>query len=134
MTITACASSTCTDGLKAACPVGVFTCSGTLQVAPPPLDVAAEQASTEGGGANVRDAFLLLFAYATRAAPRRVRRGDHRRLTRSALDGAWSLRVIGKGRRARTVPMPRLLIDALRAQLRTRRCRSRSKRGPPTRR
>ncbi|WP_232444031.1 tyrosine-type recombinase/integrase [Burkholderia ubonensis] len=73
-----------------------------------------------------------MFAYATRAAPRRVRRGDHRRLTRSALDGAWSLRVIGKGRRARTVPMPRLLIDALRAQLRTRRCRSRSKRGPPT--
>ncbi|WP_415867775.1 hypothetical protein [Burkholderia ubonensis] len=136
MTITACASSTRTDGLKAARPVGVFTCSGALQVAPPPLDVPAEQASTEG--ANARDAFLLLFAYATRAAPRRVRRGDHRRLTRSALDGAlddaWSLRVIGKGRRARTVPMPRLLIDALRAQLRTRRCRSRSKRGPPTRR
>ncbi|WP_063801511.1 hypothetical protein [Burkholderia ubonensis] len=39
-------------------------------VAPPPLDVAAEQASTEG--ANARDAFVLLFAYATRAAPRRA--------------------------------------------------------------
>ena len=68
---------------------------------------------------------VLLFAYATG-----LRRAEllaaatTGALTRTALDGAlddgWSLRVTGKGRRARTMPMLRRLIDALRAQLRTR--------------
>lgn len=49
-----------------------------------------------------------------------TRRGDHREVTRTALDDAWSLRVTGKGRRAPTVWMPRRLIDAQRVQLRSR--------------
>ncbi|WP_241332492.1 tyrosine-type recombinase/integrase [Burkholderia cenocepacia] len=69
--------------------------------------------------AHARDAFLLLFAYATG-----LRRAELAAATtgalHGALDDAWSLRVAGKGRRGRTVPMPRRLIDALRAQLRMR--------------
>jgi len=88
------------------------------------FDVSGEQAAN--GATHARDAFLLLFAYAT--GLRRVRvelaAATTGALTRTALDGAlddaWSLRVMGKGRRARTVPMPRRLIDALRAQLRAR--------------
>ncbi|KVN19065.1 MULTISPECIES: phage integrase family protein [unclassified Burkholderia] len=89
-------------------------------------------AQSPNGGANgavnraahARDAFLLLFAYATGLRRAELAAATTGALTRTALDGAlddaWSLRVIGKGRRARTVPMPRRLIDALRAQLRTR--------------
>ncbi|OJA84428.1 phage integrase family protein [Burkholderia ubonensis] len=86
------------------------------------FDVSAEQASTEV--ANARDAFVLLFAYATGLRRAELAAATTGALTRTALDGAlddaWSLCVAGKGRRARTVPMPRRLIDALRAQLRTR--------------
>ncbi|AOI94154.1 integrase [Burkholderia pseudomultivorans] len=71
-----------------------------------------------------RDAFLLLFAYATGLRRAELAAATTGALTRNALDGAlddaWSLKVMGKGRRARTVPMPLRLIDALRAQLRTR--------------
>ncbi|CAM2163103.1 Integrase family protein [Burkholderia cepacia] len=74
--------------------------------------------------AMARDAFLLLFAYATGLRRAELAAATTGALTRTALDGAlddaWSLKVMGKGRRARTVPMPRRLIDALRAQLRTR--------------
>lgn len=83
------------------------------------LDVAGEQAAN--GATIARDAFLLLFAYATGLRRAELAAATTGALTRSALDGAlddaWSLKVIGKGRRARTVPMPRRLIDALRAQL-----------------
>lgn len=82
------------------------------------FDVAGEQAAT------ARDAFLLLFAYATGLRRAELAAATTSALTRSALDGAlddaWSLKVMGKGRRARTVPMPRRLIDALRAQLHAR--------------
>ncbi|WP_244133081.1 tyrosine-type recombinase/integrase [Burkholderia metallica] len=76
------------------------------------------------GAAHARDAFLLLFAYATGLCRAELAAATTGALTRTALDGAlddaWSLRVMGKGRRAGTVPMPRRLIDALRAQLRAR--------------
>ncbi len=82
------------------------------------FDVSGEQATT------ARDAFLLLFAYATGLRRAELAAATTGALTRTALDGAlddaWSLRVMGKGRRARTVPMPRRLIDALRTQLRSR--------------
>jgi site-specific recombinase XerD len=82
----------------------------------------AEPATNEA--ADARDAFLLLFAYATGLRRAELAAATTGALTRTALDGAlddaWSLRVMGKGRRARTVPMPRRLIDALRAQLRAR--------------
>ncbi|AWV05606.1 integrase (plasmid) [Burkholderia sp. JP2-270] len=86
------------------------------------FDVAGEQATD--GATHARDAFLLLFAYATGLRRAELAAATTGALTRSALDGAlddaWSLRVQGKGRRARTVPMPHRLIDALRVQLRTR--------------
>nr|WP_309288716.1 tyrosine-type recombinase/integrase [Burkholderia sp.] len=76
------------------------------------------------GATHARDAFLLLFAYATGLRRAELAAATTGALTRSALDGvlddAWSLRVMGKGRRARSVPMPRRLVDALRAQLRSR--------------
>ncbi|WP_058034884.1 site-specific integrase [Burkholderia pseudomallei] len=79
---------------------------------------------TTNEAAQARDAFLLLFAYATGLRRAELAAATTGALTRTALDGAlddaWSLRVMGKGRRARTVPMPRRLIDALRAQLRSR--------------
>ncbi|RXV64124.1 integrase [Burkholderia stabilis] len=82
------------------------------------FDAAGEQAT------HARDAFLLLFAYATGLRRAELAAATTGGLTRSALDGAlddaWSLKVMGKGRRARTVPMPHRLIDALRVQLRTR--------------
>ena len=82
------------------------------------FDVSGEDAATK------RDAFLLLFAYATGLRRAELAAATIGALTRTALDGAlddaWSLKVMGKGRRARTVPMPRRLIDALRVQLRSR--------------
>ncbi|WP_175816954.1 site-specific integrase [Burkholderia diffusa] len=82
------------------------------------FDVSGEDAAT------ARDAFLLLFAYATGLRRAELAAATTGALTRSALDGAlddaWSLKVMGKGRRGRTVPMPRRLVDALRVQLRTR--------------
>lgn len=86
------------------------------------FDVSAEQATNQA--AQARDAFVLLFAYATGLRRAELAAATTGALTRTALDGAlddaWSLRVMGKGRRARTVPMPRRLIEALLAQLRTR--------------
>ncbi|WP_175905992.1 phage integrase family protein [Burkholderia seminalis] len=86
------------------------------------FDVAGEQVANQA--AHARDAFLLLFAYATGLRRAELAAATTGALTRSALDGAlddaWSLKVMGKGRRARTVPMPRRLIDALRVQLRAR--------------
>ncbi|CAG9243164.1 Integrase [Burkholderia diffusa] len=86
------------------------------------FDVSGEQAANQA--ANARDAFLLLFAYATGLRRAELAAATTGALTRTALDGAlddaWSLKVMGKGRRGRTVPMPRRLIDALRAQLRSR--------------
>ncbi|KUZ97529.1 integrase [Burkholderia ubonensis] len=86
------------------------------------FDVAGEQAANVA--TTARDAFLLLFAYATGLRRAELAAATTGALTRSALDGAlddaWSLKVMGKGRRARTVPMPRRLVDALRAQLRAR--------------
>ncbi|MBN3506417.1 phage integrase family protein [Burkholderia cenocepacia] len=86
------------------------------------FDRSGEQAANQATYA--RDAFLLLFAYATGLRRAELAAATIGALTRTALDGAlddaWSLRVTGKGRRARTVPMPRRLIDALRAQLRSR--------------
>jgi len=82
------------------------------------FDASGEQAAT------ARDAFVLLFAYATGLRRAELAAATTGALTRTALDGAlddaWSLKVMGKGRRMRTVPMPRRLVDALRAQLRTR--------------
>lgn len=82
------------------------------------FDLSGEDAAT------ARDAFLLLFAYATGLRRAELAAATTGALTRTALDGAlddaWSLKVMGKGRRGRTVPMPRRLIDALRVQLRTR--------------
>ncbi|WP_244114574.1 tyrosine-type recombinase/integrase [Burkholderia gladioli] len=67
---------------------------------------------------------MLLLAYATgmrRAELAAATTGD---LTRKALDGAledaYVLRVDGKGRRQRKVPMPAKLLDLLRADLRAR--------------
>ncbi|RQT22119.1 integrase [Burkholderia contaminans] len=86
------------------------------------FNVVGEQASNQA--THARDAFLLLFAYATGLRRAELAAATIGALTRTALDGAlddaWSLKVMGKGRRARTVPMPRRLIDALRAQLRHR--------------
>nr|WP_249192495.1 phage integrase family protein [Burkholderia cenocepacia] len=86
------------------------------------FDRSGEQAANQA--THARDAFLLLFAYATGLRRAELAAATIGALTRTALDGAlddaWSLRVVGKGRRARTVPMPRRLIDALRAQLRSR--------------
>ncbi|WP_420213436.1 phage integrase family protein (plasmid) [Burkholderia aenigmatica] len=90
------------------------------------FDVSGEQAANQAANraADTRDAFLLLFAYATGLRRAELAAATIGALTRTALDGAlddaWSLRVMGKGRRARTVPMPRRLIDALREQLRNR--------------
>ncbi|KVD85831.1 integrase [Burkholderia ubonensis] len=90
------------------------------------VDGAGAQSPNEAANVatHARDAFVLLFAYATGLRRAELAAATTGALTRSVLDGAlddaWSLRVTGKGRRARTVPMPRRLIDALRAQLRTR--------------
>ena len=82
------------------------------------FDVAGEPAAN--GATIARDAFLLLLAYATGLRRAQLAAATTDALTRSALDDAWSLKVMGKGRRARIVPMPRRLIGALRAQLRMR--------------
>ncbi|MFA8361772.1 tyrosine-type recombinase/integrase [Burkholderia ubonensis] len=82
------------------------------------FDVAGEPAAN--GATIARDAFLLLLAYATGLRRAQLAAATTDALTRSALDDAWILKVMGKGRRARIVPMPRRLIDALRAQLRIR--------------
>lgn len=75
------------------------------------FDVSGERVATQ------RDAFVLLFAYATGLRSTELAAATTGGLTRPALDDAWSLLVTATGRRACTVPMPRRLIDELRAQL-----------------
>ncbi|PRE10787.1 integrase [Burkholderia gladioli] len=120
------------DGLAAAAPVPIDTANCTRthsqwryvlqtvwQLAP-----GADQCRSDASRAAQRDAFVLLLAYATgmrRAELAAATTGD---LTRKALGGALEdacvLRVDGKGRRRREVPMPAKLLDLLRAALRAR--------------
>ncbi|WP_186123098.1 phage integrase family protein [Burkholderia gladioli] len=126
------------DGLAAAAPVPIDTAGRTfthaqwryvLQTVWQP-DRALGAAPDRSDAARAdrvrmqRDAFVLLLAYATgmrRAELAAATTGD---LTRKALDGAledaYVLRVDGKGRRRREVPMPAKLLDLLRAELRAR--------------
>lgn len=73
---------------------------------------------------EARNRFGLLLAYATglrRAELAAATLGDLSRTALDAsLDDAWQLRVIGKGHRVRSVPLPRLLMDALRDTLESR--------------
>ncbi|MGZ0003051.1 tyrosine-type recombinase/integrase [Burkholderia gladioli] len=126
------------DGLAAAAPVPIDTAGRTLTHAQwryvlqtvwqPDRALGAAPDRSDAARADrvrmQRDAFVLLLAYAT--GMRRVElaaatTGD---LTRKALDGAledaYVLRVDGKGRRRREVPMPAKLLDLLRAELRAR--------------
>ena len=111
------------SGLPAAAPVALDTTGRTLthaqwqyvlQTVMRPVPDAAEQ----------RDAFLLLFAYATGLRRAELASAVTGALRRTSLDGAlddaWTLRVVGKGRREREVPMPRRLVELLRALLRVR--------------
>jgi integrase len=71
-----------------------------------------------------RDYFALLLAYATGLRRGELARATTGALSRKALDAAlgdaWTLRVLGKGKRERRVPMPPRLIAALEASLRMR--------------
>lgn len=126
------------DGLAAAAPVPIDTAGRTLTHAQwryvlqtvwqPDRVLGADPDRSDAARADrvrmQRDAFVLLLAYATgmrRAELAAATTGD---LTRKALDGAledaYVLRVDGKGRRRREVPMPAKLLDLLRAELRAR--------------
>ncbi|WP_334001457.1 phage integrase family protein [Burkholderia gladioli] len=122
------------DGLAAAAPVPIDTAGRTLTHAQwryvlqtvwqPDRALGGPQDRSDAARAAQRDAFVLLLAYATgmrRAELAAATTGD---LTRKALDGAledaYVLRVDGKGRRRREVPMPAKLLDLLRAELRAR--------------
>nr|WP_279609128.1 phage integrase family protein [Burkholderia gladioli] len=126
------------DGLAAAAPVPIDTAGRTLTHAQwryvlqtvwqPDRALGAAPDRSDAARADrvrmQRDAFVLLLAYATgmrRAELAAATTGD---LTRKALDGAledaYVLRVDGKGRRRREVPMPAKLLDLLRAELRAR--------------
>lgn len=67
--------------------------------------------------AQQRDYFALLFAYATGLRRAELASATAGALSRKALDAAlgdaWTLTVMGKGRRERRVPMPPRLIDEL---------------------
>ncbi|WP_333997579.1 site-specific integrase [Burkholderia gladioli] len=71
-----------------------------------------------------RNAFVLLLVCATGVRRAELAAATTGNLTRKALDGAiedaYVLRVDGKGRRRREVPMPAKLLDLLRAELRAR--------------
>ncbi|WP_276321896.1 hypothetical protein [Burkholderia stabilis] len=96
------------------------------------FDVSGEQETM------APDAFVRLFAYATGLRRAELAAATTGALTRTALDGAlddaWSLRVMGKGRRARTVPMPRRWSRRCGSSCAAHRCRSRLRRRRPTRR
>ncbi|MGF6601802.1 site-specific recombinase XerD [Paraburkholderia sp. GAS448] len=74
--------------------------------------------------AQQRDYFALLFAYATGLRRAELASATTGALSRKALDAAlgdaWTLTVMGKGRRERRVPMPPRLIDELAACLQLR--------------
>ncbi|MBB4518289.1 integrase [Paraburkholderia fungorum] len=67
--------------------------------------------------AQQRDYFALLFAYATGLRRAELTSATADALSRKALDAAlgdaWTLTVMGKGRRERRVPMPPRLMDEL---------------------
>ncbi len=74
--------------------------------------------------AQQRDHFALLFAYATGLRRAELAGATTGGLSRKALDAAledaWTLTVMGKGRRERRVPMPPRLMDELAACLQLR--------------
>lgn len=74
--------------------------------------------------AQQRDYFALLFAYATGLRRAELASATTGALSRKALDAAlgdaWTLTVMGKGRRERRVPMPPRLMDELAASLQLR--------------
>jgi integrase len=74
--------------------------------------------------AQQRDYFALLFAYATGLRRDELASATAGALSRKALDAAlgdaWTLMVMGKGRRERRVPMPPRLMDELAACLQLR--------------
>ncbi|MEX3555537.1 MAG: site-specific integrase [Burkholderia gladioli] len=74
--------------------------------------------------AELRDQFALLLAYATGLRRAELVAATTGALSRKALDGAledaWTLKVRGKGKRERVVPMPARLIDTLAGLLRSR--------------
>ncbi|CAB3772249.1 hypothetical protein GQ57_33180 [Burkholderia sp. MSh2] len=84
------------------------------------FDVSGELAAHDATTAC--DAIVLLFVYATglqRVEGAAVAVGaPSRGVLDDAPDDRWSLPVMGKGRRARTVPMPRRINDEQQAQLR----------------
>ncbi|WP_186043876.1 phage integrase family protein [Burkholderia gladioli] len=127
------------DGLAAAAPVPIDTAGRTLTRAQwqfvlqtvwrpePALRVGAggtDAARLAEARARERDAFLLLLAYATGLRRAELAAATTGQLSRKALDGAledaWLLRVVGKGRRQREVPIPARLMAMLREQLRAR--------------
>ncbi|MEC5409565.1 phage integrase family protein [Paraburkholderia sp. MPAMCS5] len=77
-----------------------------------------------GSPADQRDCFALLLAYATGLRRTELATATTGALSRKALDAAledaWTLRVMGKGRRERQVPMPHRLMEALAASLQLR--------------
>jgi integrase len=70
-----------------------------------------------GSAAAQRDYFALLLAYATGLRRTELATATTGALSRKALDAAledaWTLRVMGKGRRERQVPMPHRLMETL---------------------
>ncbi|WP_244101158.1 phage integrase family protein [Burkholderia gladioli] len=127
------------DGLAAAAPVPIDTAGRTLTRAQwqfvlqtvwrpePALGLGADgtdAARLAEVRARERDAFLLLLAYATGLRRAELAAATTGQLSRKALDGAlddaWLLRVVGKGRRQREVPIPARLMAMLREQLRAR--------------
>ncbi|WP_036057727.1 tyrosine-type recombinase/integrase, partial [Burkholderia gladioli] len=127
------------DGLAAAAPVPIDTAGRTLTRAQwqfvlqtvwrpePALGIGADgtdAARLAEARARERDAFLLLLAYATGLRRAELAAATTGQLSRKALDGAlddaWLLRVVGKGRRQREVPIPARLMAMLREQLRAR--------------
>ena len=89
-----------------------------LQVARRPLETGPVTAAAH------RDYFALLFAYATGLRRAELAAATRGGLSRKALDAAlgdaWTLKVLGKGRRERLVPMPPRLIDELAVSLQLR--------------
>ncbi len=126
------------DGLAAAVPVPIDTAGRTLTHAQwryvlqtvwqPDRVLGADPDRSDAARADrvrmQRDAFVLLLAYATGMRRAELAAATTGGLTRNALDGAledaYVLRVDGKDRRRREVPMPAKLLDLLRTELRTR--------------
>ena len=74
--------------------------------------------------AERRDYFALLFAYASGLRRAELARATTGKLSRKALDAAladaWTLKVEGKGKRERPIPMPHRLMDELAVSLQSR--------------